>query len=75
MILINTLIKSGLKSNEKIQHTANKSLENKVMVISLYIKHTKYITGRGPLMVAQWFRYCATNRKAAGSIPDDVIFH
>jgi hypothetical protein len=27
--------------------------------------------------VAQWLRYCATNRKAAGSIPDGVvgIFH
>jgi hypothetical protein len=27
--------------------------------------------------VAQWLRYCATNRKVAGSIPDDVIgiFH
>jgi hypothetical protein len=32
---------------------------------------------RGSLMVAQWLRYCATNRKVAGSIPDDVIgiFH
>jgi hypothetical protein len=26
--------------------------------------------GGGPLMVAQWLRYCATNRKVAGSIPD-----
>jgi hypothetical protein len=28
-------------------------------------------------MVAQWLRYCATNGKIAGSIPDDVngIFH
>ena len=27
--------------------------------------------------VAQWLRCCATNRKVAGSIPDDVIgiFH
>jgi hypothetical protein len=24
-------------------------------------------------MVAQWLRYCATNRKVAGSIPDGVI--
>jgi hypothetical protein len=33
--------------------------------------------GREPLMVAQWLRYCATNRKDAGSIPDGVIgiFH
>jgi hypothetical protein len=28
---------------------------------------------RGPLMVAQWLRYCATNRKVAGSIPNGVI--
>jgi hypothetical protein len=33
----------------------------------------KYYTGcKGPLMVAQWLRYCATNRKVAGSIPDGV---
>jgi hypothetical protein len=25
------------------------------------------------LTVAQWLRYCATNRKVAGSIPDGVI--
>jgi hypothetical protein len=32
---------------------------------------------RVPLMVTQWLRYCATNRKVAGSIPDGVsgIFH
>jgi hypothetical protein len=31
----------------------------------------------GPLMVAQWLRYCATNRKVGGSVPDGVngIFH
>jgi hypothetical protein len=35
------------------------------------------IFGGGPLMVAQWLRYCAPNRKVAGSIPDGVIeiFH
>jgi hypothetical protein len=29
------------------------------------------------LLVAQWLRHCATNRKVAGSIPDGVIgiFH
>jgi hypothetical protein len=26
-----------------------------------------------PLMVAQWLRYCATNRKVVGSIPDGFI--
>ena len=31
----------------------------------------------GETAVAQWLRYCATNRKVAGSIPDGVIgiFH
>jgi hypothetical protein len=31
----------------------------------------------GGKAVAQWLRYCATNRKVAGSIPDGVIgiFH
>jgi hypothetical protein len=31
----------------------------------------------GTLLVAQWLRYCATNRKVAESIPDGVIviFH
>jgi hypothetical protein len=31
----------------------------------------------GPLMVAQWLRYCVTNRKVVGSLPDGVlgIFH
>jgi hypothetical protein len=24
-------------------------------------------------MVAQWLRYCVTNRKVAGSIPDGII--
>jgi hypothetical protein len=41
----------------------------------IYTKYLQII--RGPLMVAQWLRYCATNRKVAGSIPDGVfgIFH
>ena len=32
---------------------------------------------RGGTVVAHWLRRCATNRKVAGSIPDDVIgiFH
>jgi hypothetical protein len=36
-------------------------------------KITRYLPDRGPLMVAQWLRYYATNRKVAGSIPDGVI--
>jgi hypothetical protein len=44
------------------------------LLIAIY--NTKLNNG-GPLMVAQWLRYCATNRKVAGSIPDGVIgiFH
>jgi hypothetical protein len=35
------------------------------------------ILARGTLLVAQWLRHCATNRKVAGSIPDGLIgtFH
>jgi hypothetical protein len=38
--------------------------------------HLVYYLTQGTT-VAQWLRYCATNRKVAGSIPDDVIgiFH
>jgi hypothetical protein len=41
------------------------------------IYHLLRVSARGPLMVAQWLRYYATNRKVAGSIPDGVIgiFH
>jgi hypothetical protein len=47
----------------------------------MYLKITDfldvYIEKGVPLMVAQWLRYCATNRNVAGSIPDGVndIFH
>jgi hypothetical protein len=39
--------------------------------------HSVYSVLWGPLMVTQWLRYCATNRKVAGSIQDGVIgiFH
>jgi hypothetical protein len=42
-----------------------------------YIKNVYLYMAGGPLMVAQWLRYCATNRKVVGSIPDHVIgiFH
>jgi hypothetical protein len=41
------------------------------------LKQALVIIRGGPLMVAQWLRFCATNRKVAGSIPDGVtgIFH
>jgi hypothetical protein len=42
--------------------------------IVVVLKLTQLISGAGgPLMVAQWLRYCATNRKVACSIPDGVI--
>jgi hypothetical protein len=43
-------------------------------VLSLYIDITTLLQPDwGPLMVAQWLRYCATNRKVADSIPDGVM--
>jgi hypothetical protein len=35
-------------------------------------KIVRYCTNYGTT-VAQWLRYCATNRKVAGSIPADII--
>jgi hypothetical protein len=49
-----------------------------IININMIIKITTTTTNSGgPLMLAQWLRYCATNRKVAGSIPDGVIglFH
>jgi hypothetical protein len=48
--------------------------------LHIYLRTNKIIIHNslwGPLMVAQWLRYCAANRKVAGSIPDGVIgiFH
>jgi hypothetical protein len=67
---------SYLQQNETkifIHHT------NEYINIYIYLLH-KYIFLYycwGPLMVAQWLRYWATNGKVAGSIPDGVIgiFH
>jgi hypothetical protein len=36
------------------------------------IKEKKNLATNG-IAVAQWLRYCATNRKVTGSIPDGVI--
>jgi amino acid permease len=38
----------------------------------IYIIVVIYINNMGTA-VAQWLRYCATNQKVAGSIPDGVI--
>jgi hypothetical protein len=50
--------------------------------VALVIQHAKgthriLLSLCGLSAVAQWLRYCATNRKVAGSIPDGVIgiFH
>jgi hypothetical protein len=45
-----------------------------IFIKSLNMKyHEDICSGRGPLMVAQWLRYCAINRKVADSVPDGVI--
>jgi hypothetical protein len=50
-------------------------IKNIIYVDCLLFKYACCL--RGPLMVAQWLKYYATNRKVAGSIPDGVIeiFH
>jgi hypothetical protein len=44
---------------------------------ALAVEHTSTHNSRSYVQVSQWLRCCATNRKVAGSIPDDVIgiFH
>jgi hypothetical protein len=56
---------------EKFQLSFKIRQEQRVLIVNTYV-HVG-----GPLMVAQWLRYCATNRKVAGSIPDGAIgiFH
>jgi hypothetical protein len=57
------------------------SLHHAALQVQTYVYVQEFIPTftplQGPLMVAQWLRYCATNRKVAGSIPDGVIkiFH
>ena len=41
--------------------------------IALRVVYGKLRVRSGALRVAQWLKCCATNRKVAGSIPDDVI--
>jgi hypothetical protein len=42
------------------------------LISCLHKIFSKYFYNWGPLLVAQWLRYCATNLKVAGSIPDGV---
>jgi hypothetical protein len=61
--------------HEKKKHEAYRRAVRELQILNVLVGYFKGI--RGPLMVAQWLRYCATNRKVAGSIPDGVIgiFH
>jgi hypothetical protein len=49
------------------------------MIVLLYINHFVFIADNIYCIfilgtaVAQWLRYCATNQKVAGSIPDGVV--
>jgi hypothetical protein len=65
----------GLKVDE---HTIKEiKLPSKYALILLKFSTAYHPLRCGPLMVSQWLRHCATNRKVAGSIPDGVIgiFH
>jgi hypothetical protein len=55
----------------------SEATDNNTDVCLLLITKCTLLYMGGPLMVAQWLRYCATNRKVGGSIPDGVIgiFH
>jgi hypothetical protein len=48
-----------------------------VLVVVLALVILGSTVPKAGIAVAQWLRYCATNRKVAGSIPDGVIgiFH
>jgi hypothetical protein len=69
-------IRKRLLGSPRHRQNRNITVDLKEVLQRLY---EKVLSGPvwGPLMVAQWFRYCATNRKVAGSIPDGVtgIFH
>jgi hypothetical protein len=56
----------------KLQYACNLFYQNWI-----YSYTQRNLAVGGPLMMAQWLRYCATNRKVAGSILDGVIaiFH
>jgi hypothetical protein len=70
-----------LTSTYSCVHVVTES--NSAKIWSRVYRNTNSVFGtyqfviRGPLMVAQWLRYRATNRNVAGSIPDGIteIFH
>jgi hypothetical protein len=45
----------------------------KILVINTSLQHVSDLIVHPQGAVAQWLRYCATNQKDAGSIPDGVI--
>jgi hypothetical protein len=65
MFIILSLAKSG------------ENTEGILKTYELIIYENVHYISWGQLMVAQWLRYCPTNLKVAGSIPDGVIgiFH
>ena len=54
-------------NNDYIKDTLNTS--SSISVRDIY----QPCCGKGGTAVAQWLRFCATNRKVAGSIPDCFI--
>jgi hypothetical protein len=64
---------------ENVAQNIAKCLQNirNIQVYSAVYIFIYFITMFKGTAVAQWLRYCATNRKVAGSIPDGVIgiFH
>jgi hypothetical protein len=71
-----SLIWSSAATNSAVENHCEGISKTKLYRSKTVVNASTTIT-MGPLIVAQWFRYCATNLKVAGSIPDGVIgiFH
>jgi hypothetical protein len=48
-------------------------IKTRIKSREIHKKESVTVASGGPLMVAQWLRYCAANRKVAGLIPDGVL--
>jgi hypothetical protein len=68
--------KSTTDQIHALRQILKKTREHKISTYNLFVDFEVVHDSTGTV-VAQWLRYCATNRKVIGSIPDGVIgiFH
>jgi hypothetical protein len=71
--LLEVNLRTFFRRRRSVKHRCQFVIKQHTTDSCLYI----YLKRLGGTAVAQWLRYCATNRKVAGSIPDGVtgIFH